>query len=99
MNGLTISADEAHSIAIRALSFVASDAALLPRFLALTGIEGHQIRQAAAEPGFLGGVLGFILAHEPTLMAFAESTGTAPQAVMAAMRLLPAGDDGWMGST
>ena len=68
--------EEAETVAVKALSFVAADPELLQRFLAITGIEAHAVRRAASEPGFLAGVLQFILAHEPTLMRFAEETGT-----------------------
>lgn len=84
---------QAEAVAISALGFVAADPELLPRFLAITGIEASSIRRAAAEPGFLAGVLQFILAHEPTLMRFCEETGTPPPAVGAALKALPAGDD------
>lgn len=86
---------DAEAIAISALSFVAADPELLPRFLAITGIEANSIRRAASEPGFLAGVLQFILAHEPTLMRFAEETGTPPVSVGKALRALPLGDDGF----
>ncbi len=84
---------DAEAIAIEALVFVASDPELLPRFLALTGIEASAIREAAREPGFLAGVLQFILAHEPTLMQFSESSGIPPANIGAALRRLPLGDD------
>ena len=85
--------EEAQSIAISALGFLASDPELLPRFLAVTGIEARSIRLAAREPGFLAGVLQFILAHEPTLMRFCEETGTPPASVGQALKALPLGDD------
>jgi hypothetical protein len=85
--------EEAEALAVNALAFVASDPELLPRFLASTGIEAGSIRQAAREPGFLAGVLQFILAHEPTLMRFCEETGTPPAAVGKALKALPTGDD------
>ena len=85
--------ENAEALAIRALGFVAADPELLPRFLAITGIEAGAIRQAAREPGFLAGVLQFIAAHEPTLMRFSEETGVPPQQVSAALRALPFGDD------
>mgnify|MGYP001332618456 CR=1 FL=1 len=84
---------DAEGVAIAALGFVAGDPELLSRFLAITGIEARAIRQAAAEPGFLAGVLQFILAHEPTLMRFARETGTPPEAVGKALGALPLGDD------
>lgn len=87
-------AADAESVAIAALGFVAGDPDLLPRFLAITGIEAQSIRQAASEPGFLAGVLNFMLAHEPTLMRFCEETGIEPARVAGAIRHLPHGDDG-----
>lgn len=91
--------EEAEALAIGALGFVASDPELLPRFLAITGIEASSIRQAAREPGFLAGVLQFILAHEPTLLRFAEETGTPPAAIGKALRGLPSGNDNYEHST
>jgi len=92
-NQASMPREEAEAIAVSALGFVAADPELLPRFLAITGIEAASIRRAAAEPGFLAGVLQFVMAHEPALMRFCEETGTPPQAAGAALRALPAGDD------
>lgn len=89
---------QAESIAIAALGFIAGDEKLLPRFLSLTGIEAAQVRDAAREPGFMAGVLQFILAHEPTLLAFSQQSGIAPQDVARARAALPLGDDGYEGS-
>lgn len=83
----------AEALAIQALAFIAADQTLLPRFLALTGIEAKDVRAAAQEPGFLAGVLQFVLAHEPTLMQFATESGIDPAAVGRACRALPFGDD------
>jgi len=82
----------AEAVAIEALAFIASNEKLLPRFLAITGIEAHAIRQAAREPGFMAGVLDFLLAHEPTLIEFCEASGRKPETIMAARRALPGGD-------
>jgi hypothetical protein len=90
---------KAEEIAVSALGFIAADAELLSRFLALTGIEPQAIRAAASEPGFLAGVLHFIAAHEPTLLDFAEDAGLKPEAVLEAMRRLPQGDDRYDAST
>jgi Protein of unknown function (DUF3572) len=89
----------AEDIAVAALGFVAADPALLTRFLSITGIEAQAIREAAREPGFLAGVLQFIIAHEPTLIAFAERAGIEPASVAQAMRNLPQGDDRYEAST
>ena len=90
---------DAEAIAIAALGFIASDAELLPRFLAITGVEVSSLRRAAREPGFLAGVLQFILAHEPTLIRFAETSNMLASAVAQAQRALPLGDDRYDSST
>jgi hypothetical protein len=95
----TTTREDAETIAISALGFIASDPELLPRFLAISGIEASSIRRAAGEPGFLAGVLQFIVAHEPTLLRFAEASGTPPGAVLSAQRALPQGDDSYEAST
>lgn len=96
---MATTARDAQDMAIAALGFIAADSELLPRFLAITGIDAGSIRAAAQEPGFLAGVLHFIAAHEPTLIAFAEHAEIAPSAILAAMRALPQGDDRYEAST
>lgn len=89
---------DAGDVAVSALSWLVQDQTLLRRFLDLSGIDASDIRTAAAEPGFLAGVLKFIAAHEPTLNAFAAAEGIHPSAIMKAIRALPGGSDDWMGS-
>lgn len=91
--------ETAEDLAIRALGYIAGDPTLMSRFLALTGIEAADIRQAAAQPGFLAGVLQFIAAHEPTLVAFSEAESIPPQEILKAMRALPLGSDDYDRST
>jgi hypothetical protein len=85
--------EAAEQLAIAALGFIAADPELLPRFLAITGIEAKDIRRAAMTPGFLAGVLQFVSAHEPTLLRFAEETGNDPASVEQALRVLPFGEE------
>ena len=85
--------EEAEAIAVSALGHVAGDGELLQRFIGITGIEPGQIRRAAAEPGFLAGVLQFVLAHEPTLLAFSEQSGIPAASVACAKHALPHGAD------
>lgn len=88
-----IGRETAEALAIQALGFIASDPTLLPRFLAITGIEASQIRSAAQQPGFLAGVIQFILAHEPTLLQFAEHAGIDPAEIGRVYQTLPLGDN------
>jgi hypothetical protein len=73
--------EDAEALAIQALTFIAEDAERLGRFLAVTGIGPAEIRSAAREPGFLGGVLEFIASDERLVVAFADQTGADPAAV------------------
>jgi hypothetical protein len=88
-----LDAEAATALAVEALGFIASNPDLLSRFLAISGIRAADIRRAAQEPGFLAGVLHFLLAHEPTLMRFCGESGVDPAAVGHAARALPFGGD------
>ena len=70
-------------MAIRVLGWMTGRPELLGRFMALSGVDGATIRQAAAEPGFLAGVTGFVMAHEPTLLAFCEENELKAEMVAA----------------
>src|SRR5215469_7504153 len=78
----------ARELAITALGFLASNTGELSRFLALTGIDVGSLRIAAAEPGFLGGVLAYISGDERTLLAFAAHADVAPEEIGRAKRVL-----------
>lgn len=78
--------------AIEVLGWLASEPELLSRFLALSGLEASNLRAAAAQPGFLTGVLTFLMQHEPTLMRYCEATGTPPEAVARAYKALGGGE-------
>ena len=78
--------------AIAVLGWLASEPELLSRFLALSGLEASNLRAEATPPGFLVGVLSFLMTHEPTLLRFCDATGTAPEAVARAWRALGGGE-------
>lgn len=78
----------AEAIAAEVLGWLANDPEMLGRFFALTGVDASEIRRAATDPGFLNGVLDFVMAHEPTLMAFSEASGMKPESIAAAYRTL-----------
>ncbi len=80
--------EEAELTAIAGLRFLGADEQLLSRFIALSGIDPAQLREAASSPAFLAGVLDFFIAHEPTLLQFAEAVEIDPQAIVAARDLL-----------
>lgn len=69
---------EAEALAIQALTFIAGDGERLGRFLAVTGIGPSEIRSAAREPGFLGGVLDYVASDERLITDFAAEAGLNP---------------------
>lgn len=82
------SRDDAKAIAISGLQFLAADDELVMRFSALTGILPNDMRSAAAQPGFLIGVLDFFLTHEPDLLAWTSAETIDPQTVAEARFVL-----------
>jgi hypothetical protein len=80
--------DDAESVAIEALGFLAGEPQRLMRFLSLTGLEPETVRDAAAQPGFLAAVLDYVAGDETVLVACAGATGLRPEAIVAAQRTL-----------
>lgn len=70
--------------AIAVLAWLANEQDLFSRFLTLTGVEASQVRHAIHDPGFLSGMMDFLMNHEPTAIAFCEATGTPPDVLNAA---------------
>ncbi len=85
--------DTAQEIAIGALSFLSNDPEQLGRFLSMAGIGPQEIRSSAAEPGFLAGVLEFMMQDEQLLLAFTESAGIRPTMIAVAHLKLAGGLD------
>ncbi len=89
----SLNEDTAQEIAIGALTFLSSEPEQLGRFLSLAGIGPEEIRDAAAEPGFLAGVLEFLMQDEQLLLSYTESAGIRPTMIAAAHLKLAGGVD------
>jgi len=76
------------SLAIAALAFLAGSRSRRERFLALSGLGPHNLRQTARDPGFLAAVLDYVVADERLLTAFAARQGLDPAAVARAAESL-----------
>lgn len=61
-----------------ALAWVLSDTSRAERFLALTGLSPESLRATIGELATHRAVLEFLCAHEPDLVAAAESLGLDP---------------------
>ncbi|WP_186419971.1 DUF3572 domain-containing protein [Bosea sp. CS1GBMeth4] len=83
-----ITSEEAETLALRALAFLASEPERLEPFLAATGLGPATLRGAAQEPGFLLGVLDHLCASESLLLEFAGNLGLNPDMVVQAREIL-----------
>ena len=86
---------DAQTLALQALTFLASDDDRLQRFLNLTGIEPGSLRGLAQDPAGLGAILDYLLGWEPLLLEFAEAEKLPPESITAARRKLPGGADSY----
>jgi hypothetical protein len=68
----TPTGESAEVLAITILTWLSDQPSLMGRFLAISGIEPGHIRQLIGDPGFSGGLTGFLMAHEPTLLQFCQ---------------------------
>jgi hypothetical protein len=81
-------ADQAETIALEALAFLADDVQRLGRFLALTGVGPIELRQEARNPRMLAAVLNHLLQDESLLLVFAASHGIDADLIGPAQRTL-----------
>jgi hypothetical protein len=84
-----LSREDAETVAIRAVAFLAAREDLFLRFVSLTGMTGDQVRGSLAEPAVLGAVLDFVLADEALVLALVQELDVAPELPARARRLLP----------
>ncbi|MCP4318854.1 MAG: DUF3572 domain-containing protein [Hyphomicrobiales bacterium] len=79
---------ETNALGVDVLTWIAENDDMMMRFLSLSGLSADNLRDAAAEPGFMAGVVGFLMGHEPTLMAYCQERGVEPEAVANAWQAL-----------
>ena len=77
-------AQDPATLALGALGWVLGDEARAARLLALTGLTPEDLRAGLSDPAVLGAVLEFLCAHEPDLVAAAETLGIQPGELAAA---------------
>jgi hypothetical protein len=82
--------EAAETLAVAALSFLASEPEHLGQFLAATGIGPDDVRNAARDRAFLTGVLDHFSGNEPLLIAFAQHANIDPTEVERARMALGA---------
>ena len=80
--------NSADTLALNALVWVLQEPDRADRFLALTGLQGDDIRGRITDPALLDAVLAFLEAHEPDLVACARALDVTPALLLGAREVL-----------
>ncbi len=78
----------ANEIAIRALTFMTSDASILSRFLDVTGWTPATLASPGSRAAILVACLDYLMSEEDLLLTFAANSGLDPGEVALAHRAL-----------
>ena len=71
--------DEAETIALKGLGFLANSSADLDRFVAGSGVDPAYFRLQAEDPHFLAAVIDFLLTGDELLLAFCTAESLDPK--------------------
>lgn len=83
--------EEAETIALQALAYLAQHQDLLEAFLTTTGLDVQDLKSHFREPDFLGGVLDVILKEDKVLLDFCNAVSISPETLVYARKALPGG--------
>ncbi len=87
--------EAAETLALSALRHIVADTNLRDRFMAASGADATALKSSASDPGFLAGVLDFLMSDEAALVAFCQDSQVAPDAPGRARTLLPGAAPDW----
>lgn len=87
-----IGQENAETLALRALGYIAAQDDLLMQLFAATGASLADLRAGAGDPAMLAAVADFLLSDETLVAGFAQAVGVAPGALAEARAALPGGD-------
>lgn len=84
--------EEAETVALQALAWISTQPDLLRIFLESSGLEPDMVERVAQEPGFLGGVLDFLLGADQHVTGFCDAHDLRYDLPARARVALPGGD-------
>ena len=87
--------EAAETLALSALTHIVADEKLRDRFMALSGMDPSTLMASANEPGFLAGVLDFLMTDEAALIEFCARADIAPETPGRARAHLPGAAPDW----
>lgn len=82
-------AEQAETLALRALAWLAGHDELCPVFMGSTGTSVDDMRVRATDPAFLASVLEFLTMHDAWVVAFCDAHGYAYENPLQARYSLP----------
>ncbi|MGI3168020.1 DUF3572 domain-containing protein [Pseudooceanicola sp. C21-150M6] len=83
--------DQAETIALGALAWLAGNEELLPVFMNASGLSETELRARAGEPELLGSVLDFLLMDDAWVIACCDARSLSYTSLMQARAALPGG--------
>ena len=89
--GSTMGREEAETLALKALGWMAREDDLMRVFLGSAGMSSGDLATQAGNPEMLAAVLDFLLLDDTWVQGFAEAAGYPPEAPMMARSVLPGG--------
>lgn len=85
--------EQAETIALQALAFLAKEDDLLAHFLTSSGLTPQDLKDHFREPELLGGILDAVLANDAVLLAFCNTMSLSPETLVMARRALPGANE------
>lgn len=89
MTAKALSQDEAETLALRAVAFLAERPRDFLRFAELSGLSVEQIRSRVGDPALLGAVLDYLMFSDALVREFAAAAEVDPEAPRRARAALP----------
>jgi hypothetical protein len=80
--------EAAEGVAVAVLTAIAAEPEKLGRFVAITGLQPELVRDAAADPTFLAGVLDYVMTDDALLVDCATAIGEPPEFISRAHHVL-----------
>ena len=80
--------EEAETVALKGLGFLANSVADLERFVAGSGVDPAAFRLRAEDPHFLAAVIDFLLMDDALLLAFCRAESLDPRQIHMAQHAL-----------
>lgn len=89
MKVTSLTTEEAETIAMTLIGFIASEELRYERFSNLTGMTLQDLKNGANKPEFLGFVMEYALQDESLILEFAAMENMNPQTLIIARHALP----------